>query len=483
MIILATVVRMQHFYSFAILFICLNFLFNEKLNADDVDELFNQEAQKSQQEIDKERQNQTNGKHPANGNSTLIQFNDGGRSYSLDIMAAVDSVMSFDKDQPHSTDNQYQIRAGEFGFYAAIDHLAEGVVTFAAHNEDGKLNPELHEAYFQFAGTLLPRTTIRLGQMFLQAGRLNGIHQHDWPFVNAPVVHEKLLDSEGINDTGIEFSYLMPWPFWQELTVGAFNGRSFGHSHDDGVPKNNPLFNARLKQFFAINDLWGTQFGFSYLRFHPESVSTKVSHQYGFDFLLKYKRGKLASFQWLTEAWYRETRQKNVRMLDPPASPVETMVGAYSLLEWQPFERFSFGLRYDQFRVPTLHQYDSRSIYETKHTHVDHDSVHDHGSVHDHELDYDFDHEHLDHDDDQEIDNLKVLYESISMPYWTPKYRGEKIKNGIEQVSLFITFRPSEFAFIRGQATTQVDFLTGRRTWQYYLQATFILGKHPAHIY
>lgn len=473
---MATVLRIGYLNYCFIIFLSLNLALSERIWADNIDDLFDQEAQKSQQEIDKERQNQTNDKRDS---STLVQFNDGGRSYSLDIMAAVDSVMSFDKDRPHSTDNRYQIRAGEFGFYAAIDHLADGVVSFAAHNEDGKLNPELHEGYFQFAGTLLPRTTIRLGQMFLQAGRLNGIHQHDWPFVNAPVVHEKLLDSEGINDTGIEFAYLMPWPFWQELTVGAFNGRSFGHSHDDGVSKNNPLFNARLKQFFAINDVWGTQFGFSYLRWHPESVSTRVSHQYGFDFLLKYKKGKLASFQWLTEAWYRETRQKNIRMLDPPASPVETMAGAYSLLEWQPFERFSFGLRYDQFRVPSLHQYDSRSMYETEHTHLNHNHS-DVNEVYDHELSHhESDHE-LDHEHGEEFD---TSFDSLLKPYLEPKQRGKLIKNGIEQVSLFVTFRPSEFAFFRAQATTQVDFLTGRRTWQYYLQATFILGKHPAHIY
>lgn len=391
--------------------------------AQNIDDLFNSEQAKDQEAIENERNTKTEKKHPS-GEPAQFQFNDSaGRTYSLDMMAAVDTVLEWDKNTPHSTGNKYYVRTGEFGFYAAIDHLAEGVLTFAAHDEGGELMAEVHEAYLQMPGTLIPRTTIRLGKMFPQAGRLNGIHQHDWSFVTPPVVHEKLLDYEGILDTGAEFSFLMPWPFWQELTIGAFNGRTFGHAHDDGEQKNNPLFNGRLKQFFPLGDRWGTQFGFSYLRWHPETVSTKVSHQYGFDFLLKYKRGKLASFQWQTEAWYRETRMKNERKLDPPADPVETHAGTYTFLEWQPLEQWAFGARYDYYTIPTLRE-------SNQYTGLD-----------------------------------------------------QAKKNGLEEVSMIVTFRPSEFSFFRGQASTRVDFETGLRTWQYYLQATFILGKHPAHVY
>ena len=34
---------------------------------------------------------------------------------------------------------------------------------------------------------------------------------------------------------GAELSLLMPWSFYQELKVGVFRGRTFGHAHGDGI--------------------------------------------------------------------------------------------------------------------------------------------------------------------------------------------------------------------------------------------------------
>ncbi len=409
---------------------------------EDLEKLFEKEITKEKKEQYKENiMNQD-----FTGRPSMMQFQFLNRTWNLDIMAAVDSVMEWDNNTPHNTKNQYYIRTGEFGFYSAIDQLAYGTLTFAAHNEGGALFPEVHEAFFLFPATILPRTNIRLGKMFPDVGRLNGIHQHDFPFITSPIVHKELLDEEGILDTGIEFRYLFPWSFWQELSVGVYNGRVFGHAHNEGPIKQNPLFTLHLKHFIPFTDYSGTQFGFSFLRWHPDTSPNKWNYQYGFDFYYKFKRGKLSSFTWQTEVWYRESKERpkdkwkyffdennNLKTdllaynfdFDPPKKIeiLETIAGLYHFIEYQFSQQWFLGYRYDYFLTPTKQKVNQFTLQK------------------------------------------------------------EFQKNGLEENSILLTYKPSEFSYFRGQISSTIDFETGERTWQYYLQAVFIIGMHPAHQY
>ncbi len=369
------------------------------------------------------------------------------RNWNLDIMAALDTVYEWDNNEEATTKRQYTIRTGEFGFYSAIDHLAFATFTWAAHNEGGKLFPEIHEANFLFPSTIIPRTNIRLGRMFPDVGRINGIHQHDWYFTTPPIVHEKLLAYEGILDDGIEFHFLFPWFFWQELSLGIFNGKMFGHAHDEGERKQNPLYTLHLKQFFPISEYWGTQFGFSFLRWHPDTNPRKWNEQFGLDFFLKFSQGKLKSFIFQSEIWYRETKEKTkdpwkyflkdnftlktledfsiVSGFDPPKrlEIQERNSGIYYFIQYQVTQQWFLGYRYDYFYTPSKERINEYT------------------------------------------------------------YQRERQKNGLEENSGILTYKPSEFSYYRLQASTRIDFETGKRTWNYYFQAVFIIGLHPAHIY
>ena len=503
-----------------------------------------------EEEIQKETKPSTTESKDFTGRTSQFQFQSFNRNVYVDIMGTVDIVGEWDKNTPHNTRNETYVRSTELGLFGAIDHLATGTILFATHNEDGILTTELHEGYFLFPATLIPRTNIRLGQMFPDVGRLNVIHQHDWPFTTPPLVHKELLGEEGLLDTGIEFRFLFPWSFWQELSIGIFNGKGFGHSHGghshggrshgghshgghshgghshgghshgssdinpfrdldqlleevilhenqpiqnitfDSIlhylketqkcknilnlsqsekinclvekyvedqmdameaknaqkTKQNPLLTAHLKHFIPLSNYWGTEFGFSYLRWHPEISPKKWNNQYGFDFYLKYKRGKLKSFVWQTEVWYRETKERPTNRLayffdknsnlkttlqeynyqfDPPKKieVVETKAGFYSFFNYQLSEQWFIGYRYDYLTTPTF---------------------------------------------------KKINYFTL-----IPEYK----RNGMVQDNIILTFKPSEFSYFRGQVSTTVDIEKNKRTWEYYLQAVFILGVHPAHKY
>lgn len=258
-------------------------------------------------------------------------------------------------DRPGSPErpakNSLDLRELEFGFRGAVDHIAEATVLFALHREThdehaGSYNIDIHSAYLDF--TRLPANLhLRLGKMFLDAGRLNTMHRHDWHFSHAPVIHELIFNDlevgEGASDIGAELSYLMPWTFFQELKAGVFRGKSFGHSHEDEVDKKHPLYTLRLKNFIPLGNLWGTQFGFSYLRYNNTDASPAQSgdldHTYGLDLTLKYEKGRQASFIWTSEYWYKKGEREN-------HSKANVDQGFYSYIQYQQ-RHWAFGLRYD----------------------------------------------------------------------------------------------------------------------------------------
>ena len=321
---------------------------------EDLNRLFNEEKERKPTPQGGGHSAQRSAGKPAErpGPGGMVQFADAkGRSYELDLFAAGDVVGGWDRAEPHTTENRLTVRELEFALSASVDHLARAFVSFAAHNEQGEQTTELEEAYLLFP-SLVPRSTLKLGKFFFDAGRLNSIHRHEWSFTNAPLVHANLLDAEGASDIGLEWRFLLPWSFWQEITLGVFNGESFGHAHGEGPKKQNPLVVARLKQFIPFGPEWGTQMGFSWLRWHPDENPNRVSQQSGLDLLVKWKRGRLSSFQWVSEVWYRETREVRDSALDQPAAPVATYVGAYSLLEYQFAENWFLGMRFDGLTEP-----------------------------------------------------------------------------------------------------------------------------------
>lgn len=269
------------------------------------------------------------------------------RSSMPNILAAIDMVAEKDIKAPKTggdeTSNSMFIRGAEFGFFGAIDWFANGQLLLAMHREAGDYRLDLHEAWFDFPS--LPwNLYLKIGRMFPDAGRLNTIHQHDRPFTGTPRVHGQLFDSvigEGFIDNGGEVSWLAPLPFFSEFKFGIFNGRTFGHSHNDGFVKPLPLLLGRQKNFFPIAQGFGVQVGFTYLHYNPTRDSGDIDHKFGSDIMLKWQRGRWASFEISGEVWYH----KEERVAAMP----EDKVGLYVYLQWQPFERWKFGYRRDFF--------------------------------------------------------------------------------------------------------------------------------------
>ena len=264
------------------------------------------------------------------------------------IFVSADFVGDFNVSNAdtQSKDN-YFVREVEFGFGGSIDYLLVGQLNIAIHNERGAFFAELHEVYFEFP-TLLWNLYLKVGNFFFDAGRLNTRHRHDWDFTVAPMIHERLFDEEAAEDTGAELSYLMPLPFYQEIKFGVFNGRTFGHTHNDGFKKPHPLYLGRIKNFFELPFRIGMEWGLSFLRYNVTKSARDADYTYGSDLTFKWRRSNLQNITWSSEFWYRVKE----RALD--TGPTEKVLGFYSYVEYSIYSMWIFGFMFQYYSEPDL---------------------------------------------------------------------------------------------------------------------------------
>lgn len=240
----------------------------------------------------------------------IFTFAASGDPTGLQLSASADFVNQTNLFQSNAT-NRLDVREAEFMVFAPIDHYFEGRLSIAAHYEAGQMNFEVHETTIG-STKLIPRSRFRLGQYFLGIGRLNQFHRHDWPFITAPKVHRNFFGQEGLLDTGVEYSYLTPLPFYLDLTVGITNGWTFGHTHTQGLQPKMPTHYLRAVTYFNLPWNGGTQVGLNYVgRVDSTGQQTLIA---GFDITAKWNDNGKTTFLLQTETWYRRNQTPG---LDP----------------------------------------------------------------------------------------------------------------------------------------------------------------------
>lgn len=254
----------------------------------------------------------------------------------LQTSVAVDIAGQAGLEKGSGASDRLDLREAEVAFMSPVDHLFEGMASFAAHYEGtGVANVEVHEAYIG-SSKIIPRSRFRVGQYFLGIGRLNQFHRHDWPFITAPKVQREFLDTEGVLDTGIEYAYLLPVPHFIEVTGGMTNGFVFGHSHTAGLRPLFPTHYGRIASYFSLPWDGGTQIGLNYLGRRAADGSRMTL--LGFDVTAKWKHNQVLQFFFQSEIWYRTRTSEN-------------SIGFYVYPQYYLGENFYLGLRVDYFKV------------------------------------------------------------------------------------------------------------------------------------
>ena len=135
------------------------------------------------------------------------------------------------------------LQEAELQFMANVDPYLRAVALFSVHPTETEpstigtgpianlsepqeksyaIEPE--EVYLETIA--IPYVTLKAGRFHADLGRHNSLHTHAYPFIDAPLINQRLLGDEGVVENGLSASALMPLPWFMEVSAQALQGDS-----------------------------------------------------------------------------------------------------------------------------------------------------------------------------------------------------------------------------------------------------------------
>jgi hypothetical protein len=242
----------------------------------------------------------------------------------------------------------FNLDAAELFIFAPVDPYFNLYATIPV-KEDGV---ELEEAYF--VTTSLPVGHQLKGGKFKSGfGRLNSQHPHAWEFVDAPLPYRAFIGDEGIIEKGVQYTYLLPLPFYTIVGMEVLQGGNeilFG-SDATGGPH---AYTAFAKFSFDVGAHSTILFGPSVITGKTKTGTVAADTDFegdstlcGFEITYKWKPSSYQGFKLQGEYFYRvqsgdltDTNLASVQRLE------RNQDGLYiqGVYRWS---RWDFGARYD----------------------------------------------------------------------------------------------------------------------------------------
>ena len=230
-----------------------------------------------------------------------------------------------------------QVQETELQLSSFVDPYLKANVILAMHGTEGI---ELEEGFITTLG--LPGSlTLKAGKFLADLGKHNLLHTHQFPFVDAPLVNQRILGGEGLNETGIGLSVLLPTSWYAELSGQILNG---DHPFFAGPDGEDLAYLGRLKSFWDLDESTTLEVGGSYVA--GKNQHDEVSQLAGGDVTLKWRPLRRAIYRSLIlQVEYLYASQKH-------ESETETVGGLYGLVQFQFARRWWAQARGDLFGLP-----------------------------------------------------------------------------------------------------------------------------------
>ncbi len=151
--------------------------------------------------------------------------------------------------------NGFTFQEAEMQFFSDVDPYlkANALFSLSPSNSSFGLDPE--EVFFET--TFIPMLTVRGGKFKAALGKHNTLHTHAFPFIDSPLINQDLLGREGLNETGLSVSALVPTPWFTEVTAQVFNNGNavlYGSTNSGDVSGV-----VQLKNLWDLSDDWTTE--------------------------------------------------------------------------------------------------------------------------------------------------------------------------------------------------------------------------------
>src|SRR5687767_1965651 len=168
----------------------------------------------------------------------------------------------------------------EIALQAIVDPYARADF-FLAFGEEGA---EVEEAFITFP-TLPGGVLMKVGRLKASFGKVNTFHAHQLPWTDRPLMNVNLLGEEGLADSGISVSRLLPNPLlFLELTGEVFRGESEVFAGED---RSDLAYGARLRGYRDLGEATNIDVGTSFAHGHVADEATR--RLIGVDATLRYR--------------------------------------------------------------------------------------------------------------------------------------------------------------------------------------------------
>ncbi len=140
-----------------------------------------------------------------------------------------------DHGHSHGPEKGFNLRHLELQFSAAVDPYFKATA-IAAIDLDGA---EMEVAEIETTGLPLG-LKVKGGKFYSDFGYLNAQHAHEWDFSDQPLIYQLTLGSHGLNDKGLQVSWLAPTPFFLMAGAEVFQGEnenSFAYHGEGELPE------------------------------------------------------------------------------------------------------------------------------------------------------------------------------------------------------------------------------------------------------
>jgi hypothetical protein len=227
--------------------------------------------------------------------------------------------------------------------------------------EDGEFGVE--ELYGNIVRGLPLDMQIKAGKFLVGFGKINTVHPHAWPFLERPLFQQVFFGPEGLNDVGVNVSFLLPTDeIYSTLDLGVFRGESIQALSDSNAVERgiNPIFVGRLGTFLNLSDYSNLDFGVSssygvYSKAlshlvtedltNPDKKSLKYMYG-GVDLKYKYSPDSYTAFTLQGEALINR-RDVNRQEDGEYKFTKMTNYGGTIFADYKFMKQFSIGMKYD----------------------------------------------------------------------------------------------------------------------------------------
>ena len=266
-----------------------------------------------------------------------------GNVFNPDISVIGNFLGHAGTDNPFEPRDTFAFEEAEIGLQAFVDPYARAKF-FVAIGPEGA---ELEEGFAEFIA--LPYDfTAKAGKLKATFGKANTWHTHVRPWVDQPLVIKNFFGEEGLADSGISATKIIPNPFaYTEATGEIFSGSA--ENVFERRATNDLFYNAHLKFFKDLTESTNLEIGTSY------ALGTAAVED-AIDFGNEHNQfaGLDVSYRWkpLQTATRKGLIARAELMRNKRADQADSAIGFYTSLDYQFARRWITGVRIDQADRP-----------------------------------------------------------------------------------------------------------------------------------